>query len=118
MAHTTEIYEVKPWDWSGRCSCGWGPDLRKKYRTRQMVEDEVMKHDRLVEQARHHLKRGNGSLKAERDYYEAMAVSLMVSDADRALWQVLADGLNSRLGKPNSEPEDIELPLSFSEKVE
>lgn len=118
MAHEVTIYQREPWDWFASCRCGWTPDLRKKYRTEQMVEDEVAKHDRLVEQARLHLRRGSQSLKAERDYYEAMAVSATVTDQDKALWQMLADGLNSRLGKPNSEPQDVELPLTFAAKEE
>lgn len=109
MAHTIRIDERHPFDWWAACTCGWTPDLRRKYRTKQMVEDEISKHTRLVERARLHLRRGTGNIKTERDYYQKMADDENVSAIDRRLWQQLADGLNSRLGKPGTEHVQEEL---------
>lgn len=117
MAHKVAIEERHPYDWWAKCRCGWNPDPRRGYRTRAMVEDEVAKHDRMVERARLHLRRGSLSLSMERDYYQKMADDPEVSASDRLLWQQLTDGLNSRLGKPGTEPDQIELfPLETLEK--
>lgn len=105
MAHKVTIDQTDHWTWWARCNCGWTPDPRRTYRTRQMIEDEVAKHDRIVERAKHHLRKSMPSLKVERDYYEEMANNPEVPEADRRLWRQLADGLNSRLGKPGPEQE-------------
>lgn len=109
MAHEIEYWERTPFDHGATCRCGWSPDPRKAYRTKQMVEDEVRKHEQMVERVNLHLGSRNPSLKSQHAYYEQMANDSNVSAADRELWRILADGLASRLGKPVSDEDQPQL---------
>ncbi len=109
MAHRTDLIERTPSDHTARCSCGWTADPRRIYTTRQQAEDEVLKHERAVERARHHLTTRNPSLASQYDYYLSMAENPSVSEEDRRWWRILAVGLGARLGKPVTVDEQPEL---------
>jgi hypothetical protein len=115
MAHTMSVMERAPYDWMARCRCGWTPDPKKApYKTRDMVMDEVRKHETIVERARRAARWGGGTLKSELAHYRAMADNVEVRPADRAIWKQLADELESRLGRPPTPEEQPELPLTLS----
>lgn len=79
-----------------RCACGWSPG---KFATRQLVEDEVFKHQRDVERIKAHLVSREPSLRASRDHYRQMEADPSVSASDRVLWGRLADEIEHRLNE-------------------
>ena len=109
--HTATYIDRTAFDHTVRCSCGWMPDAKRKYATRQMVEDEFYRHYQMVERVRKHLAHGKGtpSLASQRDYYRLMANDPNVPEKDREQWKMLADGLDRRLGKPVTAEEQPEL---------
>ena len=107
--HTIQVDEANPSDWIARCRCGWVPPM-KRYLTRDMVLDEVRKHERQVERVRIAQRRGGGTLKGDYQHAAAMAANENVSEDDRRLWQQLADELGKRLG---TEPTEVDQPMLF-----
>lgn len=81
-----------------RCTCGWAPPDR--YASRQLVEDEVIKHERNVERARAALKSRNVPLHSERDWYRERENDPNETPENRELWKQMADELDTRLGQP------------------
>jgi hypothetical protein len=110
MKHTIQYITRSEYDRTARCICGWTPDPRKVYRTRDMVVDEVRKHETLVQRARVAAQRGGGSLTSDLRYFTEMADNPNVDPSDRALWKQLADETRARLG---TKPTDDEQPQLF-----
>lgn len=108
--HTiTYLEHEKTHEHSARCRCGWAPEPMWRI-TKDMVKDEVRKHERFVERVRTHASFGGGTLKGDRDHAKKMMEQAHISDSDRALWKQLYEELDRRLGSTNSDPPP-ELPL-------
>lgn len=84
-----------------RCQCGWAPPDR--YESRQLVEDQVIKHEALVARARASLKPRSVSLLSERDWYLERASDYNETAENRELWQRMADELTVRIGGEKGE---------------
>jgi len=106
MEHRITYIELGPFEHAVRCSCRkWAPP-QVAYRTAQMAEDEGIKHLRMVERARYHLRQARQpSLTAIRDYYVERAGDPETPPEVRGLWQRLADEISHRLndGVPTEE---------------
>jgi hypothetical protein len=110
--HTITYIKRSERDHTGRCACGWVPDIRRTYKTQQMVEDEVLKHLNLVERVRFHNAWGRTpSLLAQADYYAQRSEDPNESTEHRMLWRQLEVELRHRLGHIPTPEEAPELPL-------
>jgi len=86
----------------GECTCGaaglWDAD-------RQKSEEFLYAHAQQVERARAHLQSRTPPLASQADYYRKQADEPGCSETDRAIWEQLADELDTRLGL-NSPPSE------------
>lgn len=88
-----------------RCRCGWSPPDR--YDSRQQVEDQVLKHEKLVERARASLKPRSVRLVDEHAWYLERAADPQETPENRKLWQRMADELAVRLGGAQDEGQTV-----------
>lgn len=94
-SHSTQLVNTNDGQWYGRCSC---KALSPWYRYKHEAEDWIYQHDREVQRARAHLRGRNETLRATYDYYRQREQDPTVSEDDRLLWKMLADGLEHRVG--------------------
>lgn len=67
------------------------------------AQDWERVHHKEVERAKAHLSTRSPTLADQYTYYRAKQDDPAISDTDRALWKVLADGLEHRLGIASQE---------------
>lgn len=89
--------------WMGYCTCrqrsNW---FEEKYK----AEDWCREHLEGIARVRAYLA-GTPSLKSQRDYFNEMAEDPNTSEADRLLWQQLANEITHRLGETPAETEPL-----------
>lgn len=95
MSHRITYEAPSPFEQYARCRCGY---TTEKMRTRDMVEDEVAKHQDQVERIRLQLGTKNPTLKSQARYFREMADDPNVSPHDRRWWDRLATELEQRIG--------------------
>lgn len=98
--HKVEISRTQG-KWLGVCTCRDRSDFEP---TRHLVELWEDAHHKAVERARTHLNDRRPSLRDQYDYYRKMENDPSTPESDRALWHLLADGLQHRLGVDTDVP--------------
>jgi len=92
--HRTRV-DTSGRDFFGVCDCkAFGPVER--FRT--LAEDWGREHLRAVERVRAHLQGRNPSIADQHAYYRRMQRDPRLPAQERALWKILADGLEHRVG--------------------
>jgi|SRR5262245_27551973 len=92
------------------CTCGATSGPRFAKAEAHEWEDQ---HRKLVERARAHLRDRAPSLKDQHHYYRERAADPHETPANRALWQMLADGLASRIGPPEKD-QPLEIDVTYT----
>lgn len=95
MAHKFKREQAKDGGTFSRCTCGQYVSPKAHM---WQVEDAENLHLENVQRAMAALSRREPTLKNQRDYYLQMAVAEEVSEADRRMWQQLADEISRRIG--------------------
>lgn len=101
--HNIKVVQQDNGEWRAWCSCRAGSPISKH---KWEVEDWQIRHERLVEQARAHL-RGQPSLRATFTYYMEMSENPEVPQEQRAQWRILARGLQPRITGQASDPQPV-----------
>lgn len=113
-AHKVTFIKRSEMDHTARCqTCGWTPDVKRRYVTRQMVEDEVAKHHAENNRVKMLLRSKVTSLEKERDHAEAKMNDPNVPDNERSTWRILYEDLSARCGHTPTPEEQPELPLGL-----
>lgn len=94
MPHKTEIVKDGREQYRAICTCRTSSAFSAN---RQEIEDWVLRHQRLAEQAMTHLRSKNPSIKDQYTYYSERAVDPQETPENRRLWQQLADELRYRV---------------------
>lgn len=97
--HQISLRQTADGAWYAQCGCRH----HSGYGSRQDAEDWGHTHLRQVERAKSHLRGRAPSLREEYAYYRCMEADLDNPPDERALWKILADGLEHRLGQPHTE---------------
>lgn len=103
--HTVTVNPTNGSQFVARCICG---DSSGFVDTRQLGEDWEIRHHRNVQTARAGRSNRTPSVSDQHKYYASKAEDRNLSREDRAMWQLLADGLRSRLPAVKGEPSDDE----------
>lgn len=99
MEHRTSVVELHT-GWAGRCTCKAKGPSTPAY---SAAEDWGYRHLVDVERTRAHLRDRAPSIKDQYDYYRQMEHDSATVPHEAALWKILADGLEHRLGLPHTE---------------
>jgi len=99
MGHKTTVEELEGWPktYVARCSCRF---IGKQTQHKWEAEDEQRQHDEKVQRVLALLRPRNHTaslVRSERDYYLERAADPDESEANRRLWQQLADELTPRI---------------------
>lgn len=100
-----------------RCQCGW---TAERSTTWQKIEDQIMKHDVMVQRVRAQLGSKRPSLRSQRDYYRDMANDTDNPAHERELWGKLADELDQRLNDqapPSGDQETLPFDMKTQERT-
>jgi hypothetical protein len=86
--------------YQGKCSCRQrGPVVAQRWE----ADDWTVLHIRQVNRARAHLGAHHPSLEDQRDWYRTQADRTDIPQYERDMWEMLADGLDHRVGKPHQD---------------
>ena len=100
--HVTTIVQNRDLAYYFRCQCGATSGTTPRL-TRQLAEDDKIKHEQEVARAVAGLRRSRGSLLIERDHAKQMMEDPNTPEKDREAWRILYEGAAQRLGHPVNE---------------